>query len=121
MARIIEKGRDGGMKAYLVGGGIAALASAACLIRIDNVRGENILVLEKTGELNGSLDGQGSPETGYFMRGGRMFTDEVHTCTYDLLSFIPSLTDSDRTVRDDIRLFNEENKSHSVSSLGGGG
>jgi oleate hydratase len=51
------------------------------------------------------------------MRGGRMFTDEAYTCTFDLLSFIPSLTDPERTVRDEIRQFNEAIKSCSHSRL----
>jgi oleate hydratase len=76
----------GDTKAYLVGGGIASLASAAYLIQEGGIRGENIHILEEASEVGGSLDGQGSPETGYFMRGGRMFTDEAYTCTYDLLA-----------------------------------
>jgi oleate hydratase len=107
----------GDTKAYLVGGGIASLASAAYLIREGGISGENVHILEETGELGGSLDAQGSPETGYLMRGGRMFTDEAYTCTFDLLSFIPSLTDPERTVRDEIRRFNEEIKSCSHSRL----
>ena len=107
----------GKIKAYLVGGGIASLASAAYLIRKGGISGENVHILEETGELGGSLDAQGSPKTGYLMRGGRMFTDEAYTCTFDLLSFIPSLTDSQRTVRDEIRQFNEEMKTHSHARL----
>ncbi len=117
MAQINEKSRCGDAKAYLVGGGIASLASAAYLIREGGIRPENVHIFEETDELGGSLDGQGSPETGYFMRGGRMFTDEAYTCTYDLLSFIPSLTNPERTVRDEMRQFNEEIKSCSHSRL----
>lgn len=105
------------IKVYLVGGGIASLAAAAFLIRDGGVRGENISVLEETGLAGGSLDGDGTPDVGYVIRGGRMFTDEAYTCTYDLLSSIPSLTDPDRTVRDEIRVFNEDNPSHSRSRL----
>ena len=112
---------QGPSKAYLVGGGIASLASAAYLIRDGGVPGRNIRIFEETCVLGGSLDGQGSPETGYFMRGGRMFTDEAYTCTYDLLSFIPSLVDPGKTVRDEIRTFNEAIKSHSHSRLVAGG
>ena len=59
---------------YLVGGGIASLAAAAFLIRDGGVRGENIFILEESKVLGGSLDGAGDPDTGYVIRGGRMFT-----------------------------------------------
>ena len=63
------------------------------------------------------MDGGGSPEQGYVMRGGRMFTDEAYTCTYDLMSFIPSLADPTESVRDEMRHFNEEVHSHSNARL----
>src|SRR6266568_7775909 len=87
-------------KAYLVGGGIASLASAAYLIRDGGVSAENISIFEQDQVMGGSLDGQGSPDNRYVIRGGRMFTEEAYTCTFDLLSFIPSLTDANRSVKD---------------------
>ncbi len=104
-------------KAYLVGGGIASLASAAYLIRDGGVPGSNICIFEETLLLGGSLDASGSPDHGYVMRGGRMFTYEAYSCTLDLLSFIPSLTDSNKTVKDEIYEFNERLKYHSHSRL----
>jgi oleate hydratase len=103
--------------AFLIGGGIASLASAAYLIHDGGFHGEQIHILEQSDAIGGSLDGHGSPETGYVMRGGRMFTDEAYTCTYDLLSFIPSLTDTSLTIRDEMAQFNQENISHSHSRL----
>ena len=50
------------------------------------VPGMNILILEETDKLGGSLDAQGSPEKASLLRGGRRFDDEAYTCTYDLLS-----------------------------------
>ena len=38
----------------------------------------------------GALDGSGSAESGYLIRGGRMH-EEHFVCTWDLLSSIPSL------------------------------
>jgi oleate hydratase len=108
-------------KAYFVGGGIASLAGAAYLIRDGSVPGENITVFEEARTLGGSLDGQGSPEDGYAMRGGRMFTDEAYTCTYDLMSFIPSPSNPKQTVRDEMRRFNEEVHTHSHARLVAGG
>ena len=83
-------------KAYLVGSGIASLSAAAFLIREGGFAGRDIVVLEEQDREGGSLDAAGSPETGYTMRGGRMF--ELHfACTYDLLSSIPSLDDPGRS------------------------
>lgn len=104
-------------KAYLVGGGIASLASAAYLIRDAGLPGENILILEELDVVGGSLDGEGTPDSGFVIRGGRMFTDEAYTCTNDLLSFIPSLQDPGRTVREEMQAFNERIRSHSRSRL----
>ena len=37
------------------------------------LRGSDIVILEEQDQLGGSLDAAGSPDTGYTMRGGRMF------------------------------------------------
>ncbi len=92
-------------RAYLVGGGIAALASAVYLIREGGIPGENIHVIEQAGVTGGALDGSGSPQDGYLIRGGRMM--EAHFgCTWDLFSGIPSLDDPDRTIKDECDAFN---------------
>jgi myosin-crossreactive antigen len=104
-------------KAFLVGGGIAALASAAYLLRDGGFAGKNIQIFEETPLLGGSLDGAGSPSAGYTLRGGRMVTYEVYTCMFDLLSFIPSLTDATRSVKDEIYDFNERFVSNSHARL----
>ncbi|GLX24129.1 oleate hydratase [Streptomyces lavendulae] len=94
-------------KAYLVGSGIASLAAAAFLIREGGFSGNDIVVLEEQDREGGSLDAAGSPESGYTMRGGRMF--EIHfECTYDLLSSVPSLDDPDRSVTEDTFAFHDE-------------
>jgi oleate hydratase len=103
--------------AYLVGGGIASLAAAAYLVRDGRVPGRHVHVFEESGLLGGSLDGRGSPEDGYVIRGGRMFDLEAFTCTYDLLSFIPSLGDPGVSVRDEIFAFNQKVKTHSHCRL----
>lgn len=106
-----------GVKAYLVGGGIASLSAAAYLIRDGGVPGKNISIFEATDVLGGSLDGEGSPERPYVLRGGRMFTEEAYTCMFDLLSFIPSLTAPGKTVKEEMHEFNERVRSHSLSRL----
>jgi oleate hydratase len=108
-------------KAYLIGAGIASLASAAYLIRDGGLPGQNICVYDETDVTGGSLDGEGSPEHNYVIRGGRMFTEEAYTCMFDLLSFIPSLTAPGKSVKEEIYEFNALVKSHSHSRLVKGG
>ncbi|MDR3415921.1 MAG: oleate hydratase [Nevskia sp.] len=103
--------------AYFVGGGIASLAGAAFLIRDGGWNGGHIVILEETSVLGGSLDGAGSAETGYVIRGGRMFADETYTCTYDLLSSIPSVDNPHKTVREEIRRFNRQHPTASRCRL----
>jgi len=94
-------------KAYLVGSGIASLAAAAFLIRDGGFAGSDIVILEEQDRTGGSLDAAGSPETGYTMRGGRMF--EIHfECTYDLLGSIPSLDDPAKSVTQDTFDFHQD-------------
>lgn len=102
-------------KFYLIGGGIASLAAAAFLIRDADMQGCNITILEESDRLGGSLDGAGSPETGYVIRGGRML-ESKYLCTYDLFSSIPTL-DGSKTVTQEIFAFNEVMKTSSKSRL----
>ena len=103
-------------QAHLIGGGIASLAAAAHLIRDGGFTPEHIHIYEAGHLLGGSLDGAGSPEEGYVIRGGRMFNFS-YLCTYELLSFIPSLADAHQTVRDEFAAFNEKHRTHSRARL----
>lgn len=107
--------REDGAKFYLVGGGIASLAAAAFLIRDADVPGHNITILEQLDRLGGSLDGAGSPQDGYVLRGGRMI-ESKYLCTYDLFSSIPTL-DGSKTVTQEIFDWNEVIKTSSKSRL----
>ena len=104
--------------AYLVGGGIASLAAAAYLIHDANVPAAQVHILESSPLTGGSMDGAGSPETGYILRGGRMLNFS-YRCLYDLLSTIPSLTDPKLTVMDEINMFNavQGNKTHANARI----
>lgn len=102
-------------KAYLVGGGIASMAAAAFMIRDGDVLGHNITILEELDRAGGSLDGAGTPESGYVLRGGRMF-ESKYLCTYELFSSIPTL-DGSRTVTQEIFAWNETMKTSSKSRL----
>jgi len=101
---------------YLVGGGIASLASAAYFIRDGKIPGDHITIYEQLPISGGSLDGSGSRENGYVLRGGRMLNFS-YVCTYDLFSFIPSLTDTDVSVYDEIQAFNKKIKTHSKARV----
>jgi len=101
---------------YLIGSGIAALASAYYLEKDAGVAGANIHILEKSKILGGALDGGGDPENGFVTRGGRMH--ELHyTCYWDLLSYIPSLEDPDVSVRDESFDFNKRFVSNAQARL----
>jgi oleate hydratase len=106
-------------KVYLIGGGIASLAAAAFLIRDAGFRGRNIVILEQLDRLGGSLDGAGSAEDGYVLRGGRMI-ESKYLCTYDLFSSIPTL-DGTKTVTQEIFDWNKIMQTSSKCRLIRGG
>ena len=95
------------LRVYLVGGGIASMAAAAYFIRDGKIKGNRIRILERSDIAGGSLDGAGSAVNGYTLRGGRMLNFS-YLCTYDLLSFIPSLSDPAESVLDEIKAFNNK-------------
>lgn len=92
-------GRREAFDCWLIGGGIAGLASAVYLIRDGGVPGERIHLLDAV-QPGGSLDASGSAEQGYVMRGSRMF-GPAYVLTYELLDGIPSLDDPARSVAED--------------------
>jgi hypothetical protein len=102
-------------KVYLVGGGIASLTAAVFMIRDGNIPVCDITVLEQLGEIGGSLDGSGTPESGYVLRGGRMIEGK-YLCTFDLFSSIPTL-DGSKTVTREIVDWNDTSKTSSRSRL----
>ena len=94
-------------QAYFVGGGIASLAGAAFLIRDGLIAGESIHIFEELDVSGGSMDGSGSAEKGYVIRGGRML-EEHYACTFGLFASIPSLTDPIKSVTDEIVEFSQK-------------
>jgi len=103
-------------KVYLIGGGIASLASATYLIKDAGVPGENIHILEQDDILGGALDGAGETDDGYVVRGGRMH-EEHYVCYWDLLSNIPSYEDPDVSVTDESFEFNSRFVSNGQARL----
>lgn len=107
-------------KAYIVGGGIAGLATAAYLIRDGGFLGENITILDASPTMNGgSLDEEKLKNglVGYVARGHRFLEEKTYACTFDLFSFIPSLEDSEKSVTDTIFEFNKKVKSYEKGRL----
>lgn len=102
-------------KVYLVGGGIASMAAAAFMIRDGDVFGQNITILEESDQIGGSLDGAGSAEHGYTLRGGRML-ESKYLCTFGLFDTIPTLDESE-TVTQEILRWNKTMKTSSKSRL----
>ncbi|KAA0987300.1 oleate hydratase [Pseudomonas sp. ANT_J12] len=100
---------------YLVGGGIAAMAAAAFMIRDGDVMGRNITLFEKLDTPGGSLDGGGSAQDGYVLRGGRMF-ESKYVCTLELFASIPTL-DGKTTVTQETLAWNERMHTSSKSRL----
>ncbi len=112
------KNKNQNSKFYLVGGGIASLASAVFLIRDGKIRGENITIFEAEKKLGGSLDAQKlSSKKGYSTRGHRIFEEKTYSCTFDLLASIPSLTNSDKNIKQEILEFNHKNKTYDKARL----
>jgi len=106
-------------KVYLIGGGIASMAAAAFMIRDGDIVGHDITIIDEGDKLGGSLDGAGSAQDGYVLRGGRMF-ESKYLCTFGLFSSIPTL-DGGRTVTQEIADWNETLKTSSKSRLVRGG
>jgi oleate hydratase len=103
-------------KYYFVGSGIASLAGAAYLIHDGNINGADITVIEESDEFGGSLDAHGTPKTGYFMSGSRMF-EHKYNATFDLFSFIPSASDPNLSVKQETELAEKDALWHNKARL----
>jgi len=104
-------------KAYIIGGGIAGLSAATFLIKDAGIKGENIFIFDQSSESGGSFSIQGSAEHGYSCRGYRMFEESIYLSTYDLLSKIPSLTNPQKTLKDEFFEFNQKVKVYAKARL----
>jgi oleate hydratase len=103
--------------AYLVGSGIGSLAAAAFMIRDGGMAGEAITIFETQAVPGGSLDGSGTAQAGYSMRGGRMLTTDNYECTWDLYKTIPSLIDPAISVHQETVAFNTPVVAHAQARL----
>ena len=106
---------DQAAKTYLVGGGIASMSAGGVPDPRRRRDRCNITILEESGIVGGSLDGSGSAEKGYVLRGGRMF-ESKYVCTFELFSSIPTLAGG-QTLTQEILAWNETMKTSSKSRL----
>ena len=102
---------------HIVGGGMAGLSAAVFAIRDGNIPGENIHIFEVLDVMGGALDGGGSSETYYVSRGDRKFNVEVFNCLWDVLSAVPSLSDAEKTIKEEIFEYNRAHKKNARSRL----
>lgn len=102
-------------KAYIVGGGIAGLATAVFLVDDAQMPGENITILEKSRVVGGSMDGVAG-ENGYLCRGERELEPYME-CLWYLCSKIPSLDSPGRSVLDETVDVNKDVPIHSESRV----
>jgi len=78
------------------------MAAAVFMIRDGDMFGQNITIIDEAGLLGGSLDGAGSPEHGYVLRGGRML-ESKYLCTFALFDSIPTLDESQTVTQETLR------------------
>jgi oleate hydratase len=114
--KIEKNGNPVDSKVYLVGSGIASLASAVYLIKDVGMPGDNIHILEQDDITGGAMDGSGDVKKGFIVRGGRMH-EKHYECYWDLLSNIPSYDNPEVTVKDESFEFNERFVSNAQARL----
>lgn len=103
--------------AWIVGGGIGGLAAAFYLIRDAHMPAENITILEEMSIEGGSMDGQGNPEDGYIIRGGREMNWN-YDILWDLFQDIPAAElPEGYSVLDEYRLINDNDPNYSKARL----
>jgi oleate hydratase len=105
-------------KAYLVGGGIASLASAVYLIDDGGFEPENISIFEAKKAVGGSLDARKKHTSkAYIMTGHRILAKNAYECTYDLMARVPSAYEEGLTLKEEIDNFNKQFRTHNKARL----
>ena len=98
-------------KAYIIGGGIAGLATAAFLLDDAGMPGENITIYEKREDVGGCCGVVGNT-SGYICPGEQEMEGNME-CLWYLCSKIPSLESPGRSVLDETV---DSNKDHPIHS-----
>lgn len=106
-----------GRQAYIIGGGLGGLASAAYLIRDCKFPGNQITIFEGMHIMGGSNDGIGTPEYGFVCRGGRMLNEETYENFWDLFNSIPSLENPSRSIKKEILNFDHAHPTKAKARL----
>ena len=99
--------------AYIVGSGLAALATACFLVRDGQMPGSHIHILEAMDVAGGACDGIFDQTRGYVMRGGREIENHFE-CLFDLFRSIPSLEVEGAAVLDEYYWLNKEDPNYSL-------
>lgn len=99
--------------AWILGSGLAGLATAAFLVRDGQMAGSYITILEKDSLPGGALDGIKVPEKGFVIRGGREMENHFE-CLWDLFRSIPSLEEPDASVLDEFYWLNKDDPNYSL-------
>jgi oleate hydratase len=89
------------LDAWILGSGIASLTAAVLLLHEARVPPSRIHIIETVDVAGGTTVSHGNAKEGYDFRAGMrpQFND---ICMLNLLSLVPSLTDPNRSVRDEI-------------------
>lgn len=98
--------------AYIIGAGLAGLATAVFLIRDGQMEGRHIHILEELSLSGGSLDGSFIAHDGFVVRGGREMENHFE-CLWDLFRSIPSLELDNASVLDEFYYLDREDPNSS--------
>lgn len=103
--------------AYIIGAGLAGLATAAFLVRDGYMNPDKIHILESSNISGGACDGS-KHVYGYVMRGGREM-DNHYECLWDLYKDIPSYENPEQTVLDYYYYLNKDdpNSTHCRATI----
>lgn len=103
---------------YLVGWGIASLSAAVYIIKNWKINPKNINIFDGSKKIGWSLDAKkSSSKKWYVMRGVRIFEEKAFTCTFDLMTHIPSLQNPEMNLREEFIDFNSKNKNYCKARL----
>ncbi|KAJ6028708.1 hypothetical protein N7540_004284 [Penicillium herquei] len=93
-------------QAWLVGSGIASLAVAVHLIKDAQLPGSNIHILDRQAKSGGGIISSGDPEKGFIIHPSSLPYFHAE-CVENLLSLIPESQNSDKSLLDSTREFEE--------------
>lgn len=102
--------------AYIIGGGLAGLATAVFLVRDGHMSGEKIHIYEELPTPGGSLDGEKRANIGFVTRGGREMENHFETM-WDMYRSIPSLEIKDASYLDEFYWLDKDDPNSSNTRL----